>query len=87
MSSPPPTRRGCISVDVFRHGSLDIRWYAPFGMDNQTPHDHDEVYVIASGEGHFRCDGDLTPCRAGDLLFAPVGSDHRFEDFSADFGA
>ncbi len=82
-----PNLPGRMSVDVFRHGSLDLRWYAPFGMGNQTPHDHDEVYVIASGEGHFRCDGDLTPCRAGDLLFAPAGSDHRFEDFSADFGA
>jgi hypothetical protein len=25
-----PSMSGRISVDIFRHDSLDVRWYAPF---------------------------------------------------------
>ena len=76
---------GRLSARIFTHGSLEARWYAPHGVDPQTPHDRDEVYVVASGQGRFLCDGESTPCGAGDLLFAPAGAVHRFEDFSEDF--
>ncbi|MDB5373937.1 MAG: cupin [Belnapia sp.] len=76
---------GRLSARIFSHGTLEVRWYAPHGVDPQTPHTRDEAYVIASGEGHFRCEGVLTPCRTGDLVFAPAKAEHRFEGFSEDF--
>ena len=76
---------GRLSARIFTSGMLEIRWYAPHGVDPQTPHARDEAYVIVSGEGYFRCDGTLTPCRTGDFLFVPAHSEHRFEDFSEDF--
>ena len=76
---------GRLSARIFGHGTLEVRWYAPRGMDPQTPHSRDEAYVVVSGEGHFRCNGVLSPCRAGDLIFAPAHAEHRFEDFSEDF--
>ena len=80
-----PNAPGRLSADIFRHGSLEVRWYAPRGIDPQVPHDRDEVYVVVSGHGRFRCAGEVGDCRAGDLLFAPAGAEHRFEDFSDDF--
>jgi mannose-6-phosphate isomerase-like protein (cupin superfamily) len=76
---------GRLSARIFAHGSMEARWYAPHGVDQQVPHTRDEVYVVVSGEGHFVCKGTSSPCRAGDLLFAPAGAEHRFEDFSGDF--
>jgi mannose-6-phosphate isomerase-like protein (cupin superfamily) len=73
------------SVELFRHGTLRVKLYAPPGHDPQTPHAQDEVYVIARGAGTF-WDGEarhqVTP---GTLLFAAAGRPHRFEDFSDDF--
>jgi mannose-6-phosphate isomerase-like protein (cupin superfamily) len=80
-----PNEAGRLSARVFTHASLEVRWYAPHGVDQQTPHTRDEVYVVVTGKGHFSCNGTSSPCRAGDLLFAPAGAEHRFEDFSEDF--
>ena len=69
---------------VFEHGSLQVEIYAPRGHDPQTPHTRDEIYVVAQGTGTF-FDGEARRAfQAGDLLFAPAGSVHRFEDFTDD---
>ena len=77
----PPSRR---SAEIFSHGTLEVRLYAPRGIDPQTPHDRDEVYVVAHGRGQFLVEGVRTPFGPGDLLFAPAHAEHRFEDFSDD---
>ena len=59
--------------------------YAPKGHDPQTPHDWDELYIVASGTGKFRVDGTIRECGFGDILFAAAHAEHRFEDFSSDF--
>ena len=69
---------------VFRHGSLEVKIYAPRGKDPQTPHERDEVYFVAEGRGTFNCEGNRGPFESGDLLFAPAGAEHRFEDFTDD---
>jgi mannose-6-phosphate isomerase-like protein (cupin superfamily) len=62
-----------------------VRLYAPKGHDPQTPHDRDELYIVAAGAGRFRAEETVTPCKTGDLLFAAAQASHRFEDFSSDF--
>jgi mannose-6-phosphate isomerase-like protein (cupin superfamily) len=79
----PPDRR---SAEAFRDGDLEIRFYAPPGIDPQTPHDRDELYIVASGNGCFRLADKVTRVGPGDLLFAAAQETHRFEDFSSDFG-
>jgi mannose-6-phosphate isomerase-like protein (cupin superfamily) len=79
----PADRR---SAEVFRDGDLEIRFYAPSGTDPQTPHDRDELYIVAAGSGYFRVGESLSRVGPGDLLFAAAHEVHRFEDFSADFG-
>ena len=73
------------SAEILRHGSLEVRWYAPQGSDPQTPHDRDEIYIVASGEGTFVRGAERVRFRANDMLFVPAKMEHRFEDFSADF--
>lgn len=46
MGPPPP---GNLAVPVFSHGSLVAELYTPRGHEPQTPHDRDEVYVVARG--------------------------------------
>lgn len=81
-----PLEPGRASPSLFRHGSMNLRWYAPRGRDAQTPHEQDEIYAVASGRGSFLVDRVRLPFGPGDLLFVPAGVEHRFEDFSADFG-
>jgi mannose-6-phosphate isomerase-like protein (cupin superfamily) len=73
-------------VELMKHGSMSIEYYAPVGHDPQTPHSQDELYVIASGKGIFNRDGEKISFNKGDVLFVPAGMEHRFEEFSGDFG-
>ena len=77
----PPGRR---SPEMMRHGSLEVRFYAPRGSDPQTPHDRDEVYVVVNGTGWFRRNEKRHKFKPGDFLFVPANAVHRFEDFSDD---
>ena len=72
-------------VSAFQRGSLEVDLYAPKGADTQTPHNRDEVYVVAAGSGTLVADGERTGFSAGDALFVPAGMDHRFEDFTKHF--
>jgi hypothetical protein len=84
IGPPPPDN---LAVPVFAHGTLEVELYSPPGTDPQTPHDRDEVYVVARGSGQF-FDGTrrhaVTP---GAFLFVAAGQEHRFEDFTPDFAA
>ena len=82
--SKVPTAEGKRFAPIFEHGSLQIEIYAPRGVDPQSPHDRDEIYVVVSGSGTFVNGGERTPFAPGDVLFAAAGEVHRFEDFSHD---
>jgi mannose-6-phosphate isomerase-like protein (cupin superfamily) len=77
--------KGQESVELLKLGSLSVRFYSPRGSDLQEPHTRDEVYVVVSGSGIFRCcDKDLR-IAAGDVLTVPARQEHRFVDFTSDF--
>lgn len=73
-------------AELMRHGTMLLEYYAPRGHDPQTPHEQDELYVIDRGRGTFLRNGARTQFGPGDVLFAAAGDEHRFEDFSDDFG-
>jgi len=78
------------SVLLFEHGTLQVKIYVPRGsggelFDPQTPHARDELYVVARGAGVFFNGESRRRFEVGDLIFAPAGSEHRFEDFDEDF--
>lgn len=66
-------------------GEMTLRYYAPRGRDDQSPHDQDELYVVIAGTGQFERAGARVAFGPGDVLFAAAGEDHRFVDFSDDF--
>ena len=69
----------------FSHGSLEIELYKPDGVDLQKPHEHDEIYVVASGATHFTVGAKEYDAITGDVLFVAAGVEHRFSNFSDDF--
>lgn len=71
---------------VFEQGEeVLVELYAPVGEDRQQPHARDELYIVASGHGHFRRGEEVVSFAPGDLLYVPAHLPHRFENFSADF--
>ena len=80
-----PAPDGCAFAELYRHGSMSIEVYAPRGHDPQQPHTRDELYVVISGRGMFRCGERSFAFEPGDLLFVPAGIPHRFEGFGDDF--
>ena len=79
-----PLPDGRRSTEVFVDGDLEIRLYAPKGEDSQTPHDRDELYIVASGHGRFRVGDRIADIAPGALLFAAAHEKHRFENFTDD---
>lgn len=85
-----PIPAGRRSAELMKHGSMTVRYYAPKGIDPQTPHDQDEIYIVQSGKG-FVVSGptedslDRREIGPGDAIFVPAFHVHRFLDFSADF--
>ena len=80
-----PTPDGKRSVALFEHGTLQVKLYAPRGVDPQSPHTRDEIYVIARGTGWFVNGEARHRFAPDDVLFVPAGIVHRFEEFSDDF--
>ncbi len=85
QAAKEPASPGRSSALLMAHGSMTLRYYAPEGEDNQTPHDQDELYIVASGQGTFLREDRKVAFGPGDVLFAAAGEEHRFVDFSEDF--
>jgi mannose-6-phosphate isomerase-like protein (cupin superfamily) len=75
---------GRLSALMLRHGSMELRWYAPKETDPQEPHDRDELYVVVAGRGWFTRDQERVPIRPGDALFVAAHQPHRFDNFTPD---
>ena len=84
QAAAAPLPPGRLSALLLRHGSMSLRWYAPPNPDPQSPHDQDEVYIVASGSGRFLCGTETAAFGPGDALFVPASVVHRFLDCSAD---
>jgi mannose-6-phosphate isomerase-like protein (cupin superfamily) len=80
-----PGPNGERSVELFRHGTLTVKLYAPRSADHQHPHTRDEIYVIATGTGRFEREGKEVSFGPGDVLFVAAGEQHRFVEFTDDF--
>jgi len=72
-------------VSAMSHGSMSVEFYAPLGIDPQTPHAQDELYLVYSGSGEFVMAGERHGFGPGTVFFVPAGIEHRFENFTPDF--
>jgi mannose-6-phosphate isomerase-like protein (cupin superfamily) len=81
-----PPKPGRKTPLLLQYGAMEVRYYAPRGIDDQTSHDRDEIYVVATGRGTFVRGSERAAFATGDLLFVAAGVEHRFEAFSDDLG-
>lgn len=82
---PEQTQEQLRYATLFAQASLRFVLYAPQEVDNQTPHEQDEVYVIVSGEGKFTCGMETRSFAPGDIIFVAANTPHRFLEFTDDF--
>ena len=68
----------------FNNGDCLIEYWTPRSEDDQKPHDRDEIYVIIAGSAKFEMGEKQRNVKAGDLIFVPAGTSHRFFDFGDD---
>ncbi|MDA8355298.1 MAG: cupin domain-containing protein [Actinomycetota bacterium] len=54
------------------------------GLDDQSPHDEDEIYVVTAGQGRLTCESETVAVGPGDVLFVPARAEHRFHDVTED---
>lgn len=53
------------------------------GLDRQTPHAFDEVYLVLDGEGDLEVEGETRRLREGEAAFVAAGDDHRFANYES----
>ena len=54
------------------------------GLDDQTPHTEDEVYVVQTGRATLVTASGTVPVEPGSVVFVPAGETHRFTDITED---
>ncbi|MDQ2814179.1 MAG: cupin domain-containing protein [Actinomycetota bacterium] len=48
------------------------------GLDDQSPHTEDEIYVVQSGRATLVTDSGTAQVGPGSVVFVPAGETHRF---------
>ena len=84
----PATERwpdGVRFVKAFAKDGLEMELYAPRGVDTQSPHSRDELYIVVAGRATLDIAGIAHVCAPGDALFVPARTPHRFTNISDDF--
>lgn len=52
------------------------------GVDDQTPHTEDEIYVVTAGRARLVTDSGTAAVGPGDVVFVPAGEHHRFVEIT-----
>ena len=68
-------------------GDLSVGTYSipEGGLDNQTAHHEDEIYVVYSGTATIVTDAGSEQVGPGSVIFVPPGEKHTFTDVRGDF--
>ena len=75
-------------VEQFRVPDLSVGTYSiPVGgVDDQSPHTEDEIYVCTGGRATLRTPSGDAAIGPGVVVFVPAGEEHRFVDVTDDLG-
>lgn len=73
-------------VEQFRVPDLSIGSYsiAAGGIDGQSPHTEDEIYVVTAGRATMEAGGERAAVGPGAVIYVPAGEVHRFTDVTED---
>lgn len=73
-------------IEQFRVPDMSIGTYSiPVGgLDDQTPHSEDEIYVVTAGRARIVTDNGNADVGPGSVIFVPAGESHQFVDITED---
>ena len=73
-------------VEQFRTPDLSVGTYRiPVdGVDDQSPHTEDEIYVVTAGRARVVTPSGAAEVGPGAVIFVPAGEEHRFVDVTED---
>src|SRR5690242_2954600 len=54
------------------------------GVDGQSPHTEDEIYVVTAGRAKIVTPEATADVGPGTVVFVPAGEEHRFTDVTED---
>lgn len=54
------------------------------GLDTQSPHTEDEIYVVTAGRATIKTPTGTATVGPGAVIFVPAGEEHRFEEVTED---
>ncbi|MFF4621618.1 cupin domain-containing protein [Nonomuraea jabiensis] len=54
------------------------------GVDTQSPHTEDEIYVVTAGRARIVATSGEMEIGPGAVIFVPAGEEHRFVDIAED---
>src|SRR6185437_11904947 len=54
------------------------------GVDDQSPHTEDEIYVVKTGRATLVTDSGTAAVAPGSVIYVPAGETHRFTDVTED---
>lgn len=76
---------GVCDIEALDRAGLTLEMFAPRGVDHQTAHAQDEIYIVISGNATLETDGVEYDCAPGDALFVPARAVHQFVRISDGF--
>jgi mannose-6-phosphate isomerase-like protein (cupin superfamily) len=54
------------------------------GLDDQSPHTEDEIYVVTTGRATIITPAGSAQVGPGSVIFVPAGEEHRFAEVTED---
>lgn len=54
------------------------------GLDDQTPHTEDEIYVVSAGHARLVTSDGEADVGSGDVIYVPAGEAHQFVEVTED---
>jgi mannose-6-phosphate isomerase-like protein (cupin superfamily) len=82
----PPAGAPNDYVEQLRTPDLSVGTYRipASGVDDQSPHTEDEIYVVTSGRARVVTPSGEADVGPGAVIFVPAGEEHRFVDVTED---
>lgn len=73
-------------VEHLRNDSMSVGTYCipAGGVDDQSPHAEDEIYVVVGGRAKIVGDDDSASLSPGSVVFVPAREEHRFVEITED---
>jgi mannose-6-phosphate isomerase-like protein (cupin superfamily) len=83
---PPSPATASDWVEQLRTTDLSVGTYCipAGGLDTQSPHTEDEIYVVTAGRAKLVTPDGTAEVAPGSVMFVPAGEEHRFGDVTED---